>query len=104
MPDGGDTARYQSIERDLDLWFDDGNIVFIVQSVAFRLHKSILSRHSDVFSAIFATLQVSQSEQTHSFGGVPSLRMSHTSYEFRQLIRALYGQIRCAVLTPPFLL
>ena len=93
MSDGGNT----NIERDSDLWFDDGNIVFIAQSVAFQVHKSILARHSEVFAGLFVVPQPPRIEAPgHTFDGVPSVQVSDTSYDFRMLIKALYGEIWCA--------
>ena len=83
-----------NIERDSDLWFDDGNIVFIAQSVAFRVHKSILARHSEVFAGLFAVPQPPPMENPgHTFDGVPSVHVSDSNYDFRTLVRALYGEI-----------
>ena len=103
MSDGGHTPlENDTIERDQDLWFDDGNVVFIAQSVAFRVHKSVMSRHSDVFTGLFAIPQPSDSEDTHSFDGVPSVHVSDTSYDFQQFTYALYGQIGYFIIMTAF--
>ncbi|KAJ7189739.1 hypothetical protein B0H12DRAFT_788110 [Mycena haematopus] len=39
--------------RSTEYWFDDGNIILQVESMQFRVAKSILSRHSPVFRAMF---------------------------------------------------
>jgi BTB/POZ domain len=42
-----------------DLWFDDGNIVLVPESesdesqIAFKVHRGVLSRHSEVFQSMF---------------------------------------------------
>ncbi|KAJ6584632.1 hypothetical protein B0H19DRAFT_1105816 [Mycena capillaripes] len=41
------------VQRSLDYWFDDGNIILQVESTQFRLLKSILSMHSTVFRDMF---------------------------------------------------
>ncbi len=43
----------QPLRRDLDLWFFDGNIVLVALGIAFRVHKSVLACHSDVFRSWF---------------------------------------------------
>ena len=75
------------------LWFDDGNVVFIAQKVAFRVHKSVMARNSDVFIGLFAIPQPSSCEETDLFEGVPSVEVQDTSYDFGKLIHALYGEI-----------
>ena len=40
-------------ERDKELWFEDGNVVVVVEDRCYRLHKSILARHSVVFRDMF---------------------------------------------------
>ena len=83
-------------ERDPDLWFNDGNVVFTAQLVAFRVHKSVMARHSEFFTSLFTIPQPSHDEETCLFDGVQNVRVSDTSYDFRTLIRALYGDMRCA--------
>ncbi|KAI0737397.1 hypothetical protein C8Q80DRAFT_1115176 [Daedaleopsis nitida] len=43
--------------KDAELWLPDGNIVVISRNVAFRIHKSILSRHSEIFCDLFSLPQ-----------------------------------------------
>ncbi|KAI1795188.1 hypothetical protein LXA43DRAFT_993832 [Ganoderma leucocontextum] len=40
-----------------DYYFDDGNIVFEVEGILYRLHRSILERHSPVFRELFMVPQ-----------------------------------------------
>ena len=44
----------RDVNRDLDVWLPDGNIVVVAQGVAFRVHKSILSQHSEIFRDLFS--------------------------------------------------
>jgi BTB/POZ domain len=39
--------------RSIDCWFPDGNVVLQVESTLFRVHRSILSMHSEVFHGMF---------------------------------------------------
>ncbi|KAI0713854.1 hypothetical protein C8Q76DRAFT_471443 [Earliella scabrosa] len=41
-------------DRDPEVWLSDGNIVVVSRNVAFRVHKSVLSHHSDVFRDLFS--------------------------------------------------
>ncbi|EGO23259.1 hypothetical protein SERLADRAFT_371485 [Serpula lacrymans var. lacrymans S7.9] len=40
-----------------DFWFQDGNIVLIAGSAAFKVHRGQLERHSDVFRDLFSVPQ-----------------------------------------------
>jgi hypothetical protein len=43
--------------RSIDCWFPDGNVVLQVESTLFRVHRSILSMHSEVFQGMFSVPQ-----------------------------------------------
>ena len=43
-------------ERRGEPWFDDGNIILLPESeskVGFKVHRGVLSRHSEVFRSMF---------------------------------------------------
>ncbi|KAI1786587.1 hypothetical protein LXA43DRAFT_952359 [Ganoderma leucocontextum] len=85
-----------SIQRDSEIWFEDGNIVVITQNTAFRFHKSVLSLHSPVFRDLFLVPQPSPAggeEPVETLDGCPVVRVSDTSYDFRELLRAIYGGV-----------
>ena len=46
-----------SITLSSDFWFEDGSIVVVVDNVAFRIHQSLLSHHSNVFAGLFTVPQ-----------------------------------------------
>ncbi len=85
-----------SIKRDSEVWFEDGNVVVIAQNTAFRFHKSVVSRHSPLFRDLFSMPRPSLAaeEADETFDGCPVVRVSDTSYDFRELLRAIYGGIR----------
>ena len=85
-----------SIKQDSDIWFEDGNVVVIAQTTAFRFHKSVVSLHSSVFRDIFSIPQPSLvgEEADQGFDGCPVVHVSDTSYDFRELIRAIYCGVR----------
>ncbi len=39
------------------LWFDDGSIVIIVENTGFRVHRTLLASHSEVFRQMFSLPQ-----------------------------------------------
>lgn len=36
------------------VWFEDGNIVLIVETTAFKVHRGQLARHSEIFLGMFS--------------------------------------------------
>ena len=84
------------IQRDTDIWFEDGNVIVIAQNIAFRFHKGVLSHHSQVFRDLFLVPQPSGSTASSIdiLDGCPAVRVSDTSYDFRELLRAIYGGVR----------
>ncbi|OSD07263.1 hypothetical protein PYCCODRAFT_1402743 [Trametes coccinea BRFM310] len=76
-------------------WFDDGNIVLFAEdtdsdaSVAFKVHRGVLVRHSEIFQSMFelATPGASDVELAE---GCPVVRMHDRPAELSALIRALY--------------
>ncbi|KAM5544851.1 hypothetical protein V8D89_001749 [Ganoderma adspersum] len=100
--EGTPAAPDDSITRDSDVWYEDGNIVVIAQTTAFRFHKSVVSHHSSVFRDLFSVPQPSppavagESEpgaRAETFDGCAAVRVSDTSYDFRELLRAIYGGV-----------
>ncbi|KAH0836409.1 hypothetical protein J3R83DRAFT_8010 [Lanmaoa asiatica] len=59
--DTDNTKRRRSCEdllvRHPDLWFSDGSIVLRAENTLFRVHKSLLARHSGFFHDLFALPQ-----------------------------------------------
>ena len=85
-------------KRDSEVWSEDGNIVVVAQNTAFRFHKSVVSLHSSVFRDLFSIPQPSliliDGEVVEVFDGCPVVHVSDTSYDFRELLRAIYGGVR----------
>ncbi|KAI1786598.1 hypothetical protein LXA43DRAFT_1085384 [Ganoderma leucocontextum] len=74
-----------SAKRDSEIWFEDGNVVVIAQNTAFRFHK--------VFRDLFSVPQPSEppAGAVETLDGCPVVRVSDTSYDFRELLRAIYA-------------
>lgn len=46
------------------LWFEDGNVILITEDrVGFKVHKSVLSLHSDLFKDLFKLPQPAESDR-----------------------------------------
>ncbi|PIL26644.1 hypothetical protein GSI_11269 [Ganoderma sinense ZZ0214-1] len=95
----GDSTSDNSIKRDSEIWFEDGNIVVVAQNTAFRFHKSVVSLHSSVFRDLFSIPQPSSVPGEdlgvdETFDCCPVVHVSDTSYDFRELLRAIYSGVR----------
>ena len=79
-----------------DPWFDDGNIVLVSEdsSVAFRVHRDFLSRHSEIFRSMF---DVAQSTDVELLDNCPVVRMFDLPNELRHLLKALYDSTKLEV-------
>ena len=57
IDDGGlsfcDTAVSPNVQPHPSVWYADGNVVLIAESTSFRVHKSVLARHSEFFHDMF---------------------------------------------------
>ncbi|KAK7021229.1 BTB domain-containing protein [Favolaschia claudopus] len=76
------------LQRSTEYWFDDGNIILQVESTQFRLIKSVLSMHSNVFRDMF-TLPLPNDEPTVE--GSPVVVLSgDTSRDWKLFLGAMY--------------
>ncbi|KAI4520192.1 hypothetical protein K525DRAFT_248791 [Schizophyllum commune Loenen D] len=53
----------RTLKRVQELWFDDGNIVLQAEDTQFRVHRSILAIHSNVFRGMLSLPQVGCDEE-----------------------------------------
>ncbi|KAF8885885.1 hypothetical protein CPB84DRAFT_1788044 [Gymnopilus junonius] len=76
------------IVRHPEFYFPDGSIVMIVERTAFRVHQSILARHSEVFAALW---DVPQPRNTDLYDGCPKVELQGDSLnDFMDVMRVLY--------------
>lgn len=85
-----------------DPWFEDGNIIVLAEpedpssqdddsnngAVAFKVHRGVLARHSEVFQSMFEVAQAPS--DTDSVECCPVVRMYDLPLELSNLIKALY--------------
>ena len=70
-------------------WFADGNVVLKAENSLFRVHQSILSRHSQIFKDTFAMPQVPSQEDEH-IEGCPVVPLADTAEDVGNIISLLY--------------
>ena len=78
--------------RDEEYYFDDGNMILVADNVAFRVHKSVLARHSNFFRQIIVQQPVSL-EGIDYFDGCFVIRLPDRSFEVSDLLRILYDHV-----------
>lgn len=78
----------QAVSRHTEFWYTDGSVVVIVANTAFRIHKSILCKHSDIFSDLFAIPQPHDSTET--IDGCPTVHLPDALSDFVDVMKALY--------------
>jgi len=87
--------KLTSSDGDLDqrtrsqYWFEDGNVVLLTENTLFRVHRSILSRHSEIFKDTFAMPQA-PSEENECIEGCPVVPLSDTTEDINNMISLLY--------------
>ncbi|KAI0789981.1 hypothetical protein C8Q75DRAFT_806630 [Abortiporus biennis] len=80
-----------SISPCKELWFDDGNIVLIAGKTSFRVHRSLLARHSPVLSDILSIPRASDPSSTQvDSEGCSVIQLSDSSDDIRCLLSILY--------------
>lgn len=80
-----------SIYEHGDPWFEDGNIVLLTDptGVAFKVHRGVLARHSEIFQSMFQLPPPTQSD-VETLAGCQVVRMYDLPSELSSLIKALY--------------
>ncbi|KAF9267304.1 hypothetical protein L218DRAFT_995570 [Marasmius fiardii PR-910] len=75
-----------------DPWFDDGNIILVTNDLksptAFRVHKGVLARHSEVFQGMFEIPQPPSKSEAPE--GCQVVHMPDIPTELSNLVKALY--------------
>ena len=79
-----------SSSRDLvhsEIWFEDGNVILVAETVAFRVHRGQLERHSDVFHDLFL---IPQPRDQDLVDGCSVVELHDSASDMTFLLRALY--------------
>ena len=77
-------------QRDDSFWFEDGNVVIVAQQTAFRVHRGVLSRHSETFSGLFTLPRPVGDAAQDDIEGCPIIRITDSSHDLKHLLHALY--------------
>jgi hypothetical protein len=77
----------QTLVKYDDFWFEDGSVVIVVDDRYFRVHQSILTRHSEVFASMFLSPQPHEQELLED---CPVIRLNDDLSDFVDLLKVLY--------------
>lgn len=76
------------IHKSEELWLPDGNIVIVASDgIAYRVHKSFLGLHSEVFRDLFSAASTSADEK---FENCDVVRLPDRSEDVYHLLKALH--------------
>ena len=73
-----------------DIWLDDGSVVIQAGFTQFRVHRTMLSRHSTIFKDMFSVAQPGDLDP--SIEGCPLVHLSDSPEDIRHILSALYDQ------------
>ncbi|KAL1720869.1 hypothetical protein EV715DRAFT_288795 [Schizophyllum commune] len=90
-------AKRQRIDEDdatpvqrSDIWFDDGNIILQAENLLFRVHRSLLARHSPVFKDVFDIPQPESSLEA-LIEGCPVVHLTDKVTDVEFMLKRLFG-------------
>ncbi|KAF7978456.1 hypothetical protein HWV62_656 [Athelia sp. TMB] len=72
-----------------DLWFSDGSVILNTDAVSFRVHRSILCKHSTIFSDMFEL----PGQPQHGAMGCPVINMPDSEKDLAYLLRAIFFSV-----------
>lgn len=81
-----------AFKKHSSLWFDDGNVVLRAQRTLFCVHRSMLSRHSDIFRDIFTVPQ--PPEGSEKFDNKPVVELHDSPIELADFLDVLYNGMK----------
>ncbi|KAF6759163.1 hypothetical protein DFP72DRAFT_1005145 [Ephemerocybe angulata] len=74
--------------QSMEVWFSDGNIVLQAQNVQFKVHKSVLAKHSSVFADLF---EMPHTNDEQSVDGCPVVELHDSAEDIKHVVLTIYG-------------
>ena len=82
----GPPPSLNDLKHDEEFWLEDGNIILISRSTAFRIYRGLLAEQSSVFADMFTA---SSSKPDESYEGCPVIHLSESPEDLRHFLRVL---------------
>jgi hypothetical protein len=73
-----------------DFWFHDGSIVLCADKTLFRVHQTVLAKHSEVFEDLFS-LSPPKVEEDDIVDGCRVVLLHDSKDDFVDLLNAIYN-------------
>lgn len=89
IDDGPEDRKPTPIIRS-EIWYKDGNIILEAEGTQFRVHRSLLAKHSSVFKDVFDVLDASPPPDEHTVEGCSIVRLAETARDVGHLLNGLY--------------
>ena len=74
-------------------WFDDGGVIIQAENTQYRVHQSLLSRHSTIFNDMFSLPQPAMDPGPTS-EGCPVIFLSDKATDLEHVLSVIYDGIR----------
>lgn len=72
-----------------DIWFEDGNIVLVCESIGFRVYKGILSSQSKVLRDMFS---IGNPSGDDTFDGCAIVHLSDSAHDFFHFLKTFHDR------------
>ncbi|KAJ3528880.1 hypothetical protein NMY22_g9225 [Coprinellus aureogranulatus] len=86
-PDDEGMQTAEPPERSEAVWMEDGNIILQAENVQFKVHRSVLSKHSPVFADLF---KVPQPGNEPTVDGCPIVELHDHAEDLKHVLLMLY--------------
>ncbi|KAI0737118.1 hypothetical protein C8Q80DRAFT_1125586 [Daedaleopsis nitida] len=85
--------------NDQPMWYSDGNVVLCAQGFKFRVHQSIIARHSSILDRMVMAASQAQScmhPGSPGWADAVTIYLSDKAYDLDKLLRFMYGDTKPA--------
>ncbi|KAF9529372.1 hypothetical protein CPB83DRAFT_852555 [Crepidotus variabilis] len=93
MSDDSSDSEESLPEHSSKFWLEDGNIVLQVEQTLFRVHGSMLARHSEVFKDMFSIPQPSK-PQGAMVENCPVIHLSDAAEDVEEILSIFYDNMK----------
>lgn len=80
-------VQYMSYTKQKDGWYPDGSVIIAIQQTVFRLHRSLLSKQSEILRERFEAADDDPETQYHQ--SCPVVVLRGTPNDFAMLLKAM---------------
>ena len=85
------SPQSQEFVHCLDLWYNDGSLVIVTESLAFRVHTSIMATNCEIFRDMATIPQSKGSEETQEkWEECPVVRLQDSATDMQHFLKAIY--------------